>query len=67
MRRARAAALPIVRPDLVEFYLAHRAAQGMDTDHKVRQGARVLLAAVPDLDDFRKCRRTRERHIAAYG
>lgn len=45
MRRARAAVLPIVRPDLVEFYLAHRAAQGMNTDHKVRWGARALLAA----------------------
>ncbi|MER6327607.1 tyrosine-type recombinase/integrase [Streptomyces coelicoflavus] len=54
MRRARAAALPIVRPDLVEFYLAHRAAQGMNTDHKVRWGARALLAAVPDLEDFRR-------------
>jgi hypothetical protein len=54
MRRARAAALPIVSPDLVEFYLAHRAAQGMNTDHKVRWGARVLLATVPDLADFRR-------------
>ncbi|WP_218792429.1 hypothetical protein [Streptomyces sp. Amel2xC10] len=52
MRRARAAALPIVRPDLVEFYLAHRAAQGMNTDHKVRWGARALLAAVPDVSGF---------------
>ncbi|MEY9873287.1 integrase [Streptacidiphilus sp. MAP12-33] len=52
MRRPRAAALPIVRPDLVESYLAHRAAQGMNTDHKVRWGARVLLAEVPDLSDF---------------
>ncbi|GAA2338467.1 tyrosine-type recombinase/integrase [Streptomyces kunmingensis] len=52
MRRARAAALPIVQPDLVEHYLAHRAAQGMNTDHKVRWGARTLLAAVPDLADF---------------
>ncbi|WP_439681175.1 hypothetical protein [Embleya sp. MST-111070] len=52
MRRARAAALPIVRPDLVEYYLAHRAAQGMNTDRKVRWGARALLATVPDLADF---------------
>ncbi len=50
----RAAALPIVCPDLVESYLAHRAVQGMGTDHKVRWGARALLAAVPDLDDFRE-------------
>jgi hypothetical protein len=50
----RAAALPIVRPDLVDGYLAHRAAQGMNTDHKVRWGARALLAAVPDLDEFRR-------------
>lgn len=61
MRRARAAALPIVRPDLVEFYLAHRAAQGMNTDHKVRWGARALLAAVPDLTDF--CRLPLERQL----
>lgn len=38
MLRARAAARPIVRPDLVEHYLAYRAAQGMNTDHKVRWG-----------------------------
>ncbi|WP_218149333.1 hypothetical protein [Streptomyces colonosanans] len=62
MRRARAAALPIVHPDLVEFYLAHRAAQGMNTDHKVRWGARALLAAVPDLSDF--CRLPLERQLA---
>ncbi|WP_405649788.1 site-specific integrase [Streptomyces sp. NBC_00117] len=61
MRRARAAALPIVHPDLVEFYLAHRAAQGMNTDHKVRWGARALLAAVPDLSDF--CRLPLERQL----
>ncbi|WP_210407132.1 hypothetical protein [Prauserella flavalba] len=34
-------------------YLEHRAAQGMGTDHKVRWGARTLLARVPDLDSFR--------------
>ncbi|WP_345962199.1 tyrosine-type recombinase/integrase [Streptomyces sp. BRB040] len=62
MRRARAAALPIVRPDLVESYLAHRAAQGMNTDHKVRWGARVLLAAVPDLTDF--CHLPLDRQLA---
>ena len=62
MRRARAAVLPIVRPDLVEFYLAHRAAQDMDTDHKVRWGARALLAAVPDLANF--CRLPLERQLA---
>lgn len=62
MRRARAAALPIVRPDLVESYLAHRAAQGMNTDHKVRWGARALLAAVPDLADF--CRLPLDRQLA---
>jgi integrase len=48
----RAAALPIVRPDLVDDYLADRAGQGMNTDHKVRWGARVLLAAVGDLVEF---------------
>jgi integrase len=48
----RAAALPLVRPELVELYLAHRVAQGMGTDHKVRWGARALLAAVPDLARF---------------
>ncbi|WP_327593367.1 tyrosine-type recombinase/integrase [Streptomyces chartreusis] len=62
MRRARAAALPIVRPDLVESYLAHRAAQGMNTDHKVRWGARALLAAVPDLTDF--CRLPLDQQLA---
>src|SRR5262249_44636980 len=62
MRRARAAALPIVCPDLVESYLAHRAAQGMNTDHKVRWGARALLAAVPDLTDF--CRLPLEQQLA---
>jgi hypothetical protein len=61
MRRARAAALPIVRPDLVESYLAHRAAQGMNTDHKVRWGARALLAAVPGLADF--CRLPLDRQL----
>jgi hypothetical protein len=49
----RATALAIIRPDLVEHYLAHRAAQGMNNDHKVRWGARALLAAVPDLAVFR--------------
>ncbi len=48
----RATAMPIVRPELVELYLAHRAAQGMGADQKVRWGARALLAAVPDLEDF---------------
>lgn len=48
----RAADLPIVRPELVELYLAHRVAQGMGTDRKVRWGARALLAAVPDLAMF---------------
>lgn len=62
MRRARAAALPIVQPDLVEYYLAHRAAQGMNTDHKVRWGARALLATVPDLEDF--CSLPLERQLA---
>ncbi|GEC10651.1 hypothetical protein SSP24_83060 [Streptomyces spinoverrucosus] len=62
MRRARTAALPIVRPDLVEHYLAHPAAQRMNTDHKVRWGARALLAAVPDLADF--CRLPLERQLA---
>lgn len=62
MRRARAAALPIVRPDLVEYYLAHRAGQGMNTDHKVRWRARALLAAVPDLEDF--CRLPIERQLS---
>lgn len=62
MRRARAAALPIVRPDLVESYLTHRAAQGMNTDHKVRWGARVLLAAGPDLTDF--CRLPLDQQLA---
>jgi hypothetical protein len=62
MRRARAAALPIVHADLVEYYLVHRAAQGMNTDHKVRWGARVLLAAVPDLEDF--CRLPLQRQLA---
>lgn len=62
MRRARAAALSIGRPDLVECYLAHRAARGMNTDHKVRLGARALLAAVPDLTDF--CRLPLERQLA---
>ncbi|WP_374200239.1 IS21-like element helper ATPase IstB [Streptomyces sp. AC555_RSS877] len=62
--------MPIVRPDLVEFYLAHRAAQGMNTDHKVRWGARVLLATVPDLADFHRlpydrARRRSERRIKA--
>lgn len=52
MGRVRAAALPIVRPELVDLYLQHRAAQGMGADHKVRWGARVLLATVPDLDGF---------------
>jgi hypothetical protein len=52
MGRVRAAALPIIRPELVELYLAHRTAQGMGTDHKVRWGARALLAVVPDLEEF---------------
>lgn len=51
-----------MRPDLVERYLAHRAAQGMNTDHKVRWGARALLAAVPDLANF--CRLPLERQLA---
>ncbi|GAA4940882.1 integrase [Nonomuraea thailandensis] len=48
----RATALPIIRPDLVEHYLADRASQDMNNDHKVRWGARALLAAVPDLTAF---------------
>ncbi|MFC7986352.1 hypothetical protein [Streptomyces sp. NPDC057336] len=51
-----------MRPDLVKFYLAHRAAQGMNTDHKDRWGARALLAAVPDLADF--CRLPLECQLA---
>ncbi|MFI2040108.1 tyrosine-type recombinase/integrase [Streptomyces bottropensis] len=62
MRRARAAALPIVRPDLIESYLTHRTAQGMNTDYKVRWGARALLAQVPDLAHF--CRLPLERQLA---
>ncbi|MGY1503528.1 tyrosine-type recombinase/integrase [Streptomyces sp. QTS52] len=62
MRRARATALPIVRPDLIESYLAHRTAQGRNTDHKVRWGARALLAQVPDLAHF--CRLPMERQLA---
>lgn len=34
----------------------------MNTVHKVRLGARALLAAVPDLTDF--CRRPLERQLA---
>ncbi|WP_405996209.1 hypothetical protein [Streptomyces sp. NBC_00986] len=62
MRRARATALPIVRPDLIESYLSHRTVQGMNTDHKFRWGARVLLAQVPDLAHF--CRLPLERQLA---
>jgi integrase len=58
----RAGASPVVRPGLVEDYLAHRAAQGMGTDHKVRWGARALLAAVPDLEAF--CHLPLERQLA---
>ena len=48
----RAVGVPAEHLGLIEAYLADRAAQGMNNDWKVRWGARVLLDAVPDLDDF---------------
>lgn len=48
----RAVVVPTAHLDLIEAYLADRAAQGMNNDWKVRWGARVLLATVPDLGEF---------------